>query len=60
LTTLRGKPVKIGAGMVRHGGFVTFQLAEVAVSRRRSGMLAERLVGAHQRRNRYRRSEWLR
>ena len=33
LTTLRGKLVKIGAKVVRHGRHVTFQLAEVAVSR---------------------------
>ena len=32
LTTLREKPVKIGAKVVRHGRYVTFQLAEVAVS----------------------------
>jgi hypothetical protein len=33
LTTLREKLVKIGAKVVRHGRFVTFQLAEVAVPR---------------------------
>ncbi len=33
LTTLREKPVKIGAKVVRHGRYVTFQLAEVAVPR---------------------------
>ena len=31
LTTLREKLVKIGAKVVRHGRYVTFQLAEVAV-----------------------------
>ena len=31
LTTLRGKLIKIGAKVVRHGRYVTFQLAEVAV-----------------------------
>ncbi len=31
LTTLREKLVKIGAKVVRHGQYVTFQLAEVAV-----------------------------
>jgi len=31
LTTLRDKQVKIGAKVVRHGRYVTFQLAEVAV-----------------------------
>ncbi len=30
-TTLREKLVKIGAKVVRHGRYVTFQLAEVAV-----------------------------
>jgi len=34
LTTLREKLVKIGAKVVRQGRYVTFQLAEVAVSRR--------------------------
>ena len=33
LTTLREKLVKIGAKVVCHGRYVTFQLAEVAVSR---------------------------
>ncbi len=31
LTTLREKLVKIGAKVVRHAGYVTFQLAEVAI-----------------------------
>ncbi len=30
---LREKLVKIGAKVVRHGRYITFQLAEVAVSR---------------------------
>ena len=34
LTTLRDKLIKIGAKMVRHARYVTFQLAEVAISRR--------------------------
>jgi hypothetical protein len=34
LTTLRTKLVKIGAKVVRHGRYVAFQLAEVAVPRR--------------------------
>ena len=33
LTTLREKLVKIGAKFVSHGRYVTFQLAEVAVTR---------------------------
>ncbi len=31
LTTLREKLVKIGAKVIRHGRYVTFQLAEVAI-----------------------------
>ena len=37
LTTLREKLVKIGAKVVRHGRYVAFQLAEVAVPRNCSG-----------------------
>ena len=33
LTTLREKLVKIGAQIVRHGRYIMFQLAEVAVPR---------------------------
>ena len=33
LTTLREKLIKIGARVVRHGRYITFQLAEVAVPR---------------------------
>ena len=33
LTSLRGKLIKIGAKVISHGRYVTFQLAEVAVSR---------------------------
>ncbi len=33
LTTLPEKPVKIGAKVVRHGRYITFQLAEVAIPR---------------------------
>ena len=35
LTSLREKLIKIGAKVVSHGRYVTFQLAEVAVSRQR-------------------------
>lgn len=38
LTSLREKLIKIGARIVTHGRYVTFQLAEVAVSR---GLFAE-------------------
>ncbi len=34
LTTLREKLVKIGAKVVRHGRYVTFQLGEIAIPRR--------------------------
>ncbi len=34
MTTLRDKLIKIGATVVRHGRYVTFQLAEVAIPRR--------------------------
>ena len=33
MTTLREKLIKIGAKVVRHARYVTFQLAEVTVSR---------------------------
>ncbi len=33
LTTLREKPIKIGAKVVRHGRYISFQLAEVAIPR---------------------------
>ena len=33
LTTLREKLVKIGAKVVRHGRYVVFQMAEVAIPR---------------------------
>ncbi len=33
LTTLQEKLVKIGAKVVRHGRYVTFQLAEVAIAK---------------------------
>ncbi len=33
LTTLREKPIKIGAKIASHGRYVTFQMAEVVVPR---------------------------
>ncbi len=33
LTTLREKLIKIGVKVMRHGRYVTFQLAEVAIPR---------------------------
>jgi len=44
LTTLREKLVKIGARMVRHGRNITFQLAEVAVSRQEFGQILARIA----------------
>ncbi len=39
MTTLREKLIKIGAKVVRHAKYVTFQMAEVAVPRsRRAGI----------------------
>ena len=49
LTSLREKLIKIGAKVVSHGRYVTFQMAEVAVSRLMFGdilMLIARLRGA--------------
>ncbi len=44
LTTLREKLVKIGARMVRHSRYVTFQMAEVAVSGRMFGQILAGIV----------------
>jgi hypothetical protein len=33
LTTLKEKVIKIGAKVIRHAGYVTFQMAEVAIRR---------------------------
>ena len=33
MTTLREKLIKIGAKIVRHGRYVTFQMAEVAIAK---------------------------
>ncbi len=33
LTTMREKLIKIGANVVRHGGNITFQLADVTIPR---------------------------
>ncbi len=46
LITLREKLVKIGARMVRHGCYVTFQMAELAVSGRMLGQILARTAGA--------------
>jgi hypothetical protein len=44
LTTLREKLVKIGAKVVTHTKYVTFQLAEVAVPRQLFGAILERIA----------------
>ena len=44
LTTLREKLVKIGAKVVRHAKYVTFQLAEVAVPRKLFRAILRRIV----------------
>ena len=43
LTTLREKLIKIGARVVTHAQYVTFQMAEVAVSRQGFRAIFERL-----------------
>jgi hypothetical protein len=43
LTTLRDKLIKVGGKMVRHARYVTFQLAEVAVPRRRYRTILDRI-----------------
>ncbi len=43
LTTLREKLIKIGAKVVRHAKYVTFQMAEVAVPCRLYGAILERI-----------------
>jgi hypothetical protein len=44
LTTLREKLIKIGAKVTRHSKYVTFQLAEVAVTRNLFGAILERIA----------------
>ncbi len=43
LTTLREKLVKIGAKVTRHSKYVTFQLAEVAVTRNLFAAILDRI-----------------
>ena len=43
LTTLREKLIKIGAKVIRHAGYVVFQMAEVAVPRALFGKILERI-----------------
>ena len=44
LTTLREKLIKIGAKVVAHAKYVTFQLAEVAVPRQLFAQILERIA----------------
>ena len=44
LTTLREKLIKIGAKVVAHAKYVTFQLAEVAVPRKLFARILERIA----------------
>ncbi|HEY7158227.1 MAG TPA: transposase [Gemmataceae bacterium] len=44
LTTMREKLIKIGAKMVAHAEYVTFQLAEVAIPRRLFARILERIA----------------
>ncbi|MHC5084327.1 MAG: transposase, partial [Planctomycetota bacterium] len=43
LTTLREKLIKIGAKVVRHARYVTFQMAEVAVPRQLFRAILDRI-----------------
>ncbi len=43
LTTLREKPIKIAAKVVRHVKYVTFQMADVAVPRELFAAILERI-----------------
>ncbi len=45
LTSLREKLIKIGAKVVSHGRYVTFQLAEVTVSRQMFADILSRSPG---------------
>ncbi len=49
LTTLREKLIKIGAKVVRHGRYITFQLAEVAIPRTLFAEILASLTGCGQR-----------
>ena len=51
LTSLREKLIKIGAKVVRHGRYVTFQLAEVAVSRQMFAEILSLIAGLRAPRN---------
>jgi hypothetical protein len=44
LTSLREKLIKIGAKVVRHGRYVTFQMAEVAIPRKLFAAIMQRIA----------------
>ena len=44
LTTIREKLIKIGAKVVRHAKYVTFQLAEVAIPRSLFAMILDKIA----------------
>jgi hypothetical protein len=44
LTSLRAKLIKIGAKVIRHGRYVTFQMAEVAIPRALFGEILRRIA----------------
>ena len=43
-TTVRAKLIKIGAAVVRHAKYVTYQMAEVAVPRELLAAILERIL----------------
>jgi hypothetical protein len=45
LTSLREKLIKIGAKVVAHGRYITFQMAEVAVSRQMFADILSQIAG---------------
>ncbi len=45
MTTLRDKLIKVGAKIIRHGRYVTFQLAEVAVPKALFAEILRRIDG---------------
>jgi hypothetical protein len=49
LTSLREKLIKIGAKVVSHGRYVTFQMAEVAVSRQMFDEILSLIAGGGRR-----------
>ncbi len=44
LTTLREKPIKIGAKVVSHGRYVAFQMAGIAIPRKLFAAIVEGIV----------------